>query len=200
MIITVASFKGGVGKTTTAMHLAAFLQETANTLLVDADPNGSALAWAKRGHLPFPVVDEWQVGDRLSDYGHMVIDTQARPNVNDLALLTTACDLLILPTPPDILSLDALTLMVDYLTQLGVDTYRILLTMMPYPNQTTEAVRAMLQSTQQPMFEHSIRRYAAYQKAAHQGTLVSAVKSAKAEAAWRDYQALGQEILAQTVP
>jgi len=43
MIITVASFKGGVGKTTTAIHLAAFLQGQGRTLLVDADPNRSAL-------------------------------------------------------------------------------------------------------------------------------------------------------------
>ncbi|MEO0352764.1 MAG: ParA family protein, partial [Cyanobacteria bacterium P01_A01_bin.15] len=42
MIITVASFKGGVGKTTTAIHLAAFFQGKGKTLLIDADPNCSA--------------------------------------------------------------------------------------------------------------------------------------------------------------
>lgn len=49
MIITTASFKGGVAKTTTAIHLAAYLQTKGQTLLIDGDPNRSATRWAERG-------------------------------------------------------------------------------------------------------------------------------------------------------
>ena len=42
MIITIASFKGGVAKTTTAVHLAAYLQDRSPNLLNDGDPNPSA--------------------------------------------------------------------------------------------------------------------------------------------------------------
>src|SRR5829696_7457100 len=63
MIITVASFKGGVGKTVTAVHLAAYLRSLGEpTVLVDGDPNRSATGWAQRGagRLPFKVIDERQ--------------------------------------------------------------------------------------------------------------------------------------------
>ena len=112
MIIPVASFKGGVGKTTTAVHLAAYLQKKAPALLVDGDANCSATVWGKQGKLPFKVVDERQAARYAREYEHIIIDTKARPEEDDLKALADGCDLLVIPTTPDMLALDALMLTV----------------------------------------------------------------------------------------
>jgi chromosome partitioning protein len=196
MIVTVTSFKGGVGKTTTAVHLAAFLQGQAETVLIDADPNRSALGWASRGELPFPVIDEWHPDVLSEAYQHTVIDTQARPTQDDLALLAANCDLLVLPTTTDILALDALVLTIDYLQSIQSAQYCILLTALPpKPGKREDEVRSLLAEAHLPVFKQAIRRYSVYQKAALTGLPVYEVKDAKAEAAWQDYETVGKEIL-----
>lgn len=45
-IFAVVNTKGGVGKTTTAVHLATMLARQGKTLLIDADPQASAASWA----------------------------------------------------------------------------------------------------------------------------------------------------------
>jgi chromosome partitioning protein len=47
-VLTIAGLKGGVGKTSTATALACHWSESRRVLLVDADPNGSALKWHGR--------------------------------------------------------------------------------------------------------------------------------------------------------
>lgn len=196
MIITVASFKGGVGKTTTAFHIAAFLNEQAKTLLVDGDPNRSVLGWAERGDLPFKVIDERSLAMHARQYDHIVIDTEARPEYEDLKALADGCDLLILPTTPDALALDALTLTVDALKKLGTNKFKVLLTVVPpRPERDGEEAREALAEAGLPVFKGEIRRYSAYKKAALAGVPVYKIKASNAKEAWDDYKEVGKEIV-----
>jgi chromosome partitioning protein len=196
MIITILSLKGGVGRTTTAIHLAAFLHHRANTLLIDADTNRSAIAWSKRGQLPFEVVTEWQTPDVQQPYEHVVIDTSARPALEELRVLVESSDLLVLPTTPDVMALDALVLLLEQLNTIQADRYRILLTFLPgKPNQYVEQVKTMLTDAHLPLFVAGIRNSSAFPKAAQAGIPVYEVKGVTAKEAWQDYEHVGQELL-----
>lgn len=192
MVVTVTSFKGGVSKTTTAVHLAAYLQQKGQTLLIDGDPNRSATGWAERGKLPFTVTEVQNAKGKAAHYAHVVIDTEARPSGDDLRALTEQCDLLVIPTTPDALALDALMKTLELLS----GNYKVLLSIVPpKPSKAGEEVRAELRGAGWPVFKTSVRRLAAFQKAALLGCLVQEVPDQRAELGWMDYQGVGKEIL-----
>ena len=141
-------------------------------------------------------MDEWNAWQNVNPDGNVVIDTQARPTPEDLSALAETCDLLVLPTTPDVLALDALVLTVEYLKAISTSHYRILITSIPpKPSKAGQEVKELLQEANLPVFNHGIRRFSAFQKAALKGLPVYAVKDARAEAGWQDYENVGNEIL-----
>lgn len=191
-IITVTGYKGGCGKSVSAIHIATFLSALGDVVLIDSDPNRTAIHWGERGQLPFTVVDERKAMKVVQGRDYLVIDTPARPDSSDLKELSEGADLLILPTVPDIVSLDP---MVQTASDLGEATYRALLTIVPpKPSREGELMRDELQANDFPVFRTMIRRAAGFQKAALAGVPVRDL-AGRDRLGWLDYEALGKEIL-----
>jgi chromosome partitioning protein len=193
-IITITGYKGGIGKSTTAFHIAAYFSDIGKTVLVDGDPNRTAVKWAGRSSepLPFTVVDQRQAMRLASEAEYLIIDTPARPNSDDLKELAKGCELLILPTSPDVVSLEP---MLETARDLENAKYRALITLVPpHPSKEGELMRDDLRQEGIPVFETMIRRTVGFAKAALAGRPIRDIEDTRTRAAWEDYKALGDEI------
>ncbi len=122
MFITVCGQKGGVAKTCTSIHLASvWHSEGKKVCIVDADKNRSALAYASRGTLPFPVFPVSSAAKASRSSEIVITDGQASSDQEELKHLAYGSDLVILPTTAKARSVELTVELAKLLSELKVN-------------------------------------------------------------------------------
>ena len=136
--------------------------------------------------------DESELESRAGDFSNIIIDTPARPTSDELKTLSEESDLLLIPTKPDALSLDALMMIVSSLQSFNAQNYKVLLTLVPPRSNAAKDAKDMFDEIGVPYCKTEIYRRAVNERAALQGKTVNALKDG--ERSWGEFSALGKEI------
>lgn len=199
LLISLASLKGGVGKTTSAIHLAGQLarRQPGAVAIVDRDRTRSATSWSRSGHLPFFVGTQDAVFKRADEFKTLVIDSRGGLENEELQEMAEASDFLLLPTNVEYMSLDAMAQTAEALGKLGHQAFAVLFTM-ARPGKRLDTARAVLKDLGLPVMSATVRQSDAFKDASEQSLLVRDVKSNKlARSCWQDYENVTLEMLAR---
>ena len=182
-ILALLNQKGGVGKTTLSVHLATALAQDYKVLLVDADPQGSALDWSAQREnegatARFPVIGlpketlHRELAPISLDYEWVVID--GPPRVNKIARSAiVASDFVIIPVQPspfDIWAAEDVEEIIDECAAIKPNLLtRFLVNRLILNTTLGNEVQEELGKRPFPTFQTPIRNRQEYAKAARRG-------------------------------
>ncbi len=206
-VIAVINQKGGAGKTTLSMNLAAGLVRRDKTLVLDVDPQGSALQWNSQGSEAFPapvkkIIGKWDaqsLHQNYKGYRHLVLDCP--PSLDSHASLQAlrACDVALIPVLPSPIDLWASLRLPQEIeearkTNKRLKAYLVLNQLEP-KSALSAAMHEALAEFGIPVLQATIRRRAVYRSAALEGVSVYQLGSRGADAA-AEIEAILNEVIA----
>ncbi len=180
-LVAVANQKGGAGKTTTTMNLAAIAAENSRVLVVDVDPQKSTAWWASTAGdgLPFDFADNTDASTlaRLRHLPFDVIFVDTPGNLTDSTILSavlSVADFAIIPTEPEALCIPPMVRTIRTLVEPSETPYRVLLSKidMRVAGQLDDA-EALIDSLELPRFGRAIRKYKVHSDAPIEGKVVT---------------------------
>jgi chromosome partitioning protein len=201
-IITVATMKGGSGKSAVASCLAVHWHLNGRRpTIIDADPQRSIarLATRERALGGVPVVEDtteyaWKTARRLAAPGiPVIIDTPGFRSVMTLACIATT-DFLLVPVKPSPLDVDRMLDTLDLLIE-GVNErplFRCLLTQTTRESVIAKHIRSELAEVGLPLLGSEMTNRVVYPEAAPWGATPSLIESTGPAA--RDIAAIADEV------
>ena len=184
-IFSISNQKGGSGKTTLSMNLAAGLSRRGRTLVIDADPQGSAGQWSGSASedRPFPV-SVISVGGNLThevdrfrrDYDYVVIDCPPTLENENTAKAMVAADTVlipVLPSPVDLWASVRLANTIEQIMQIKPQLKaRIVINQLEPRSALSRAMKEALEEFNIPALDSGLRRRAIYRNVAIEGRSV----------------------------
>ena len=195
MIIVVANSKGGVGKSTVAVHLAGWLQQRGRAVaLADCDSQQSSSAWCReavpgihavRLNTPDEIIEQLPLLDREFDF---VIADGPGSNVDTSRTLLLVAHLALVPCKASMLEVRALEQATRFIRQAhqvrgGQPKAVIILSMVGKHYRLTQDMRTAAAALNLPLAKTPLILRQVYADAPGQGTVVARMGRRAAEAA-----------------
>lgn len=183
-IIAVINQKGGAGKTTLAMNLAAGLTQRGNTVVLDIDPQGSARQWASmgKGNFSTPVESMSETWDAQGLHQHypafryIVLDCPPSLEKQATHQALQTCDIALIPVLPSPIDLWATLQLSQEIEEIkktnpAMRAY-LVINQLELNSALSAAMQDVLADFGIPVLNAMIRRRAVYRSAALEGVSV----------------------------
>jgi chromosome partitioning protein len=182
-IIAVVGNKGGAGKTTLCVNIAAGLSKKASIAMIDADPQGSALQWRAiaGNNVDFPVyAPTFSLREQAKNYAassdYVLIDCPPSVHAQQTLAVLEFADFALIPVQPSPVDLWATVHIEKAINEAREvnPAMRALLVINQLETRTTlsRLVREVLSEIELPVAETAIRRRAVYRNSALEGKSV----------------------------